>query len=145
MAKTRLEKIASFEERITQLENQKKLEEKRMRAEERKKRDRRLYKRAGLLESLLPDTEHLTDEQFTTFLHMTTANQFGKDKLAQLVADGKKAESTPKLNTAEAAAEKPQNTKPNGTDGNPSTPQHAKPTTNSDSSANPQNGARSGA
>jgi len=123
MAKTRQEKITSYEERIAQLENQKKLEEKRMRAEERKMRDRRLYKRAGLLESLLPDTEHLTDEQLNTFLRMTTANQFGKDKLAQLIADGEKTATMPKPSTAASAAEQSQAPNPNGNGGNPSTSQ----------------------
>ena len=130
MAKTRLEKIASFEERITQLENQKKLEEKRMRAEERKKRDRRLYKRAGLLESLLPETITLTDEQFSTYLHRTVGNKFGRDKLAEIIAEGEKSAGTPPKTTAEANNHKHQ---PNNGD------------TTAESAANPQSSARSGA
>jgi hypothetical protein len=130
MAKTRLEKIASYEERIAQLENQMKLEQRRLKTEERKKRDRRLYKRAGLLESLLPDTITLTDEQFNTFLHRTIANSFGRDKLAQIVAEGEKTALSPSKPNAEANISKPQSAQ-NSTTGNNST--------------NPQNGAKSGA
>jgi len=91
MAKTRLEKIASYEERIAQLENQKKLEQQRLKKEERKIRDRRLYKRAALFESLLPETISLTEEQFNTLLLRTVANNFGRDRLAQIITEGETA------------------------------------------------------
>jgi len=129
MAKTRQEKIASYEERIAQLENQKKLEQQRLKTDERKKRDRRIYKRAGLLESLLPDTAHLTDEQFTTFLHRTVGNKFGSDKLAEIIAAGEKSGGTPPKTTAESNSQKLQPIKDESTD---------------DNGAKPQNGTRSG-
>lgn len=59
-------------------------------AADRKARDNRIYKRGGLIESLMPDTKKLTEEQFHSFMHMTIANKFGKDKLAQLIAEGEK-------------------------------------------------------
>jgi hypothetical protein len=130
MSKTRLEKIASYEERIAQLENQMKLEQRRLKSEERKKRDRRLYKRAGLLESLLPDTINLTDEQFNTFLHRTIANSFGRDKLAQIVAEGEKSAVVPSKPNANTNISKPQSTQSSGTGNN---------------NMNPHNSARSGA
>jgi len=102
MPKTRQDKIDNLNERIAQLENQRKEEHRKQKAEERKIRDRRLYKRAGLLESLLPETIPLTDEQFNTFLHRTVANSFGRDKLAQIIAEGN---SNPPANSPTAQAE----------------------------------------
>ena len=94
MTKTRLEKVESINEQIAKLQNQRKLEMQKHKAEERKARDRRLYKRAALLESLLPDTISLTDEQFNTFLQRTAANNFGRDKLVQLITEEKAAETS---------------------------------------------------
>ena len=84
MAKTRIEKIATIEEEMRLLE----VERKKLLAQEKeqakKDRTKRLCKRAGLLESLLPDTIALTDEQFKTFLEKTVANDFGRRTLANI-------------------------------------------------------------
>jgi len=90
MSKTRQEKIDNINARIAQLENQRKEEQQKQKAEERRIRDRRLYKRAGLFESLLPSSIALTDEQFNTFLIRTVANDYGLDKLAEIIAEGEK-------------------------------------------------------
>jgi len=84
--KTREEKLEAA--RMQKEEAESKIKEllKEQRKAARKARDNRLYKRAGIFESLLPDTINLTDEQFTTFLHATAANKFGKDKLAKMLA-----------------------------------------------------------
>ena len=68
MARTKLEKIAGIEEEIRQLENQRKQLIQQQKEQERKERTHRLCKRGGLLESILPDTVTLTDEQFKIFL-----------------------------------------------------------------------------
>ena len=52
--------------------------------EERKARTRRLIIRGGMLESLLPDTIALSDEQFNDFLKRTTANDYGRRALTDL-------------------------------------------------------------
>jgi len=56
MAKSRLEKIESIKTEIAQLENQRKRLLQAEKEQERKDRTKRLCKRAGLLESLLPET-----------------------------------------------------------------------------------------
>ena len=56
MAKSRLEKIESIKTEIAQLENQRKRLLQAEKEQERKDRTRRLCKRAGLMESMLPDT-----------------------------------------------------------------------------------------
>ncbi len=68
MGKTKLEKIAGIEETMRQLENQRKQLLQQYKEQERKERTHRLCKRGGLLESIMPDTVTLTDEQFRTFL-----------------------------------------------------------------------------
>jgi len=120
MALNRLVKVENIDEQIARLQNQRKLEMQKHKAEERKIRDRRLYRRAALLESLLPDTITLTDEQFNTFLHKTVANNFGRDKLTQIIAE------IETMNTPVSTGATPPNKTNSGT-------------------ANPQTVARSGA
>ena len=86
MAKTKTEKIAGIEEQIQQLENQKKRLIQEQKAQERKDRTKRLCKRMGLLESLLPDTIPLTDEQFKTFLEKAVLSDYIRRILDRLTA-----------------------------------------------------------
>ena len=62
---------------------------------ERAARTNRLCKRAGLLESMLPDTILLTDELFEQFLKRTTANDFGRKTLGEFVAKIEKPVTAP--------------------------------------------------
>ena len=84
MALTKLEKISNIENEIRQLENQRKQLLQQQKEQERKDRTHRLCKRGGLLESMLPDTISLTDEQFQVFLKKTVANDYGRRMLAKL-------------------------------------------------------------
>jgi len=96
MAKTRAERITNIEAEIQQLENQRKklLQEQKLSGKtgqtasasawERKDRTNRLCKRMGHLESLLPETIALTEEQFKAFLDKTVANSFGRRILAEI-------------------------------------------------------------
>lgn len=76
MAKTRLEKIEGITEQIEQLKNAQKQLIQKQKEQDRKDRTKRLCKRAGLLESMLPDTISLTDEQFKSFLEKTLLTDF---------------------------------------------------------------------
>ena len=93
--KTTVDKIEDAKAKITQYENHMKQLVQKQKAEERKARTKRLCSRAGLLESMLPDTITLTDEQFKSFLEKTTANDFGRRTLAN-IAKGGGAATTPK-------------------------------------------------
>ena len=75
MAKTKIERIASIEEEIRQLENKKKRLIQEQKEQERKDRTNRLCKRMGLFEKLLPDTIPLTEEQFQAFLEQTVLTE----------------------------------------------------------------------
>ena len=68
MAKSRLDKIASYEEQIAQLNNRKKQDVQKHKADERKARTSRLIQRGAILESFIPNPESLTNEQVKTLL-----------------------------------------------------------------------------
>jgi len=68
MAKTKIEKIASVEDKIKQLENQRKQLVQQHKADERKARTRRLIQRGALLESFIPNADALDNEQVKTLL-----------------------------------------------------------------------------
>ena len=84
MAKTKAEKIADIELQMTQLENLRKKLIQEQKQQERKDRTKRLCKRMGLIESMLPESISLTDEQFQTFLEKAVANEYGRRILNSL-------------------------------------------------------------
>lgn len=86
MAQSKIEKIASIEEEIRQLKERQKLLKQQHNLQERKDRTKRLCKRMGLFESMLPDTILLTDEQFKTFLEQTVATEYSRRLLDGLTA-----------------------------------------------------------
>ena len=88
-------------ERIeAELNRKKKMEEEikgllqQQKKEERKARTHRLSVRAGMLEGLLPDTIKLSDVRFNAFLRKTTANDFGRRVLSDLVAEQAKEDAS---------------------------------------------------
>jgi len=85
---TKTEKIESIQVEIKQLENQRKRLIQQQKEQERKDRTKRLCKRAGLMESLLPDTISLTDDAFKIFLDKTMLNEQGRKALSGLIAQG---------------------------------------------------------
>ncbi|MDD3921552.1 MAG: DUF3847 domain-containing protein [Eubacteriales bacterium] len=94
MAKTKTEKIASLETEIQQLENKRKQLIQAQKKEERNARTKRLCKRMGLFESMLPDTITLTEEQFKTFLEKTVAAEHSRRILDGLTAQNAAAAAT---------------------------------------------------
>ncbi|MDR3348663.1 MAG: DUF3847 domain-containing protein [Acidaminococcales bacterium] len=89
---TRTEKLARIEEERERLDREKKTLLQEIKAEERKARTNRLCKRAGRLESLLPETVKLSDGYFNEFLAKTVAADEGKRILADLLAEQELAE-----------------------------------------------------
>jgi len=86
MAKTRTEKITSIEEEIRRLENRRRQLLQEQKAQERKDRTKRLCRRMGLFESLVPDTIPLTEEQFRTFLEKTITTERSRRILDEMTA-----------------------------------------------------------
>ena len=104
MAKTKIEKIASIEEEIKQLENKKKRLIQEQKEQERKDRTNRLCKRMGFIEKLLPDTIPLTEERFKTFVEQTIATDHSRRILDGLTAQNA---ATAPAQGAGAAGQKP--------------------------------------
>ena len=86
MAKTKAEKITSIEEEIRQLENRRRQLVQEQKAQERRDRTKRLCRRMGLFESLVPDSIPLTEEQFKTFLEKTVMSDQARRILDELTA-----------------------------------------------------------
>ncbi|MCL2168947.1 MAG: DUF3847 domain-containing protein [Defluviitaleaceae bacterium] len=82
------QKITKLDQQIAQLNNRKKQEIQKMKTRVGKARNHRLCKRHSLLESLLPDTINLTDEQYKAFLDKAVVNDYGRRVLAGIVAKG---------------------------------------------------------
>lgn len=100
MAKTKIEKIASIEEEIQQLKERQRLLQQQHNTQERKDRTKRLCRRMGLFESLLPDTIPLTDEQFKTFLEKIILTDQSRRLLDGLTAQNAAAAATQGAETA---------------------------------------------
>ena len=124
MAQTKLQQqIEASAKRIQDEQRRLKQLEKQQAERERKDRNHRLCKRHGFLESILPDTINLTDEQFQAFVKNHIANKHGIAAIADLMA--KKATS----NTTPA---------PNGTGQNHNNQQHKNTSQNATNPANKQ-------
>ena len=86
MPKTTAEKIATKDEQIQQLLNEKKQLIQKQKQQDRKDRTKRLCSRHGLFESMLPELVTITDEQYKAFLEKAVCNDYGRDKLAKIMA-----------------------------------------------------------
>nr|WP_083432099.1 DUF3847 domain-containing protein [Anaerococcus mediterraneensis] len=62
------EKILMADEGIKQLQNKRKKLISQQKQEERKKRDKRIYEKGAILESLIENAEELTDEEIKILL-----------------------------------------------------------------------------
>jgi hypothetical protein len=115
--KTRLEKIAEAEKQKQELDAYIKKLEAEQREVDRKHRTNRLCKRAGHIESVLPDTIRLDKAQFQEFIKRTLVTEYAKRELAKLLAPqaetpADKSENTPQtaLSPAVANSDKPLST-----------------------------------
>ena len=86
MGKTRLEKIASYNEQIEQIKKRQQQLRQQHNKQERKDRTKRLCSRHGLLEKMLPEIITVTDEQYQTFLEKAVTNTYGRDILNKIIA-----------------------------------------------------------
>ena len=86
MAKNRQDKIDKLEAQIAKQQNQIKLEKKKQNEEIRKAKIKRQITRHGFLESMLPETIELSDEQYKFFLEKHVANNYGRKILASILS-----------------------------------------------------------
>jgi len=114
-----MEKVYDIRNEMERLSKLEKELLKKHKQEERDARTKRFCTRHGMMEKHMPDLIKLTDQQFETYIIKTINTSFGREKLAQMIAQSEKSIPQTPANVAETAE-----------DG---------------VSANPQNKARSGA
>ena len=86
MVKTKQEKIEGIQAEIKQLENQRKELIQKQKEDARKARTKRLCSRGGYLESRLPETITLTNEQFKILFEKTLFTEYAREILNGLTA-----------------------------------------------------------
>jgi len=111
MAKNRQTKIDKLEAQIAEQREQLKLEKQNQAKEQRKAKINRQISRQKLLESVLPDTINLTDEQYMAFITKHVTNEHGRKALANIIAQ-----------TADKPAENHKNTTTHTKPNTPQTP-----------------------
>jgi hypothetical protein len=84
MATDYTEKITSIEEQIAQLKNRQRELLQKSRTQERKARTRRLIERGAIIESLIPDTDTLTGEQFKSLIEKILSTEQTRRALAEI-------------------------------------------------------------
>ena len=80
------EKIDRLQMEMEQLQNRHKRLIQEKKEQERKDRTKRLCRRMGLFESMLPDSIMLTDEQFKVFLEKTIISEYSRRIMDGLTA-----------------------------------------------------------
>jgi hypothetical protein len=121
MARTRTERIAEINAERERLANKAKELLQAQRAQDRKDRTKRLCRRMGLFESLLPETITLTDEQFQSFLEQTVTTGQSRNLLAEMkpqdtAADAQESAGAAKQATDTHAPEPAATAQASGTD-----------------------------
>jgi len=79
------QRVNTQREKVIQMQNELKRLQQLEQAEVRKEQTKRLCRRAGILESVLPDTAGLSDDLFKEFLVSHAANKFGINILNKLI------------------------------------------------------------
>ena len=111
MSKTRLEKIADYDEQIAHIKNLQKMERQKHSKEERAARTRRLCSRHGLLEKMLPEIVTISDEQYQTFLERAVMTETAR-KLLSDMSKQTTATAPPQASGSAAQTSKPTTPKP---------------------------------
>jgi len=96
MSKTKVERIASVEDRIKQLENQRRQLIQKHKADERKARTRRLIQRGAILEGFIPDPADYTEEQIQAFLKEILDTDYARKVLRRMKPSQKDETSSAK-------------------------------------------------
>ena len=86
MSKTTIERIDTLQEKIQQLENEKKRLLNAQKEADRKARTKRLIERGAILESLVPGADKFTNDQIKAFLEKTVQSDFAKRILDGITA-----------------------------------------------------------
>ena len=115
MSKTKVERIASVEDKIKQLENQRRQLIQKHKADERKARTRRLIQRGAILEGFIPEPADYTEEQIQAFLKETLDTDYARKVLRRMRPPQKGATSSAKPPVTQQGNDTPSPAKPTNT------------------------------
>ena len=80
------EKILMTEEEIKQLQNKRKKLISQQKQEERKKRDRRLYEKGGVFESIFTESKDFTKDEFYQLITFQNIKEAVNQKILKIIA-----------------------------------------------------------
>ena len=86
------EKILMAEEEIKQLQNKRKKLISQQKQEERKKRDRRLYEKGGVFESIFTESKDLTKDEFYQLITSLIRKEEANIKIQKIIESREKIE-----------------------------------------------------
>ena len=86
------EKILMAEEEIKQLQNKRKKLISKQKQEERKKRDRRLYEKGGVFESIFNESKDFTKDEFYQLITFQNIKEIINQKILKIMEKRKKTE-----------------------------------------------------
>ena len=81
------EKILMAEEEIKQLQNKRKKLISQQKQEERKKRDRRLYEKGAVFESIFTESKNLTKDEFYQLITSLSHKEEIRQKIKKIIAN----------------------------------------------------------
>ena len=89
MFEAKLRKLEKLDERILGLQNEKKQVKQEYNEAVRKARNNRIFKRGGMVESILPESKDFTDEQMRTLLEQVLTSGFAVKRVAEILSPEK--------------------------------------------------------
>lgn len=87
------EKILMAEEEIKQLQNKRKKLISQQKEEERKKRDRRLYEKGGVFESIFTESKNLTKDEFYQLFTFQNIKEAVNQKILKIIEKREQSEN----------------------------------------------------
>ncbi len=87
------EKILMAEEEIKQLQNKRKKLINQQKQEERKKRDRRLYEKGGVFESIFTESKDFTKDEFYQLITFPNIKETVNQKILKVIAKREESEN----------------------------------------------------
>ena len=94
MFEAKLRKLEKLDEKILGLQNEKKQVRQEYNEAVKKARNHRIFKRGGMIESILPESKDFTDEQMKTLLEQVLTSGFAVKRVAEITGKESEPERT---------------------------------------------------
>ena len=87
MVNAKLKKLNKIEEKIQDLQNEKKAVRQEYNEAVRKARNHRIFKRGGMIESILPESKDFTDEQIKSLLEQVLTSGYAVKRIVEITGN----------------------------------------------------------